>query len=143
MTDSTQAQAEPEGTDKGIVVTPPFSPHQLESRKGKSERTSVPGHNLLSLSTPFTISSSFPNVHLVPQDREMVTEGSNTRAARNMTPKMTRKGNFWVAGLTLEWGKEPGVLRSGSHSNIPQLRAGRIPTAALSITIQEREYTKL
>lgn len=50
MTDSTQAQAEPEGTDKGIVVTPPFSPHQLESRKGKSESTSVPGHNLLSLS---------------------------------------------------------------------------------------------
>lgn len=120
MTDSTQAQAEPEGTDKGIVVTPPFSPRQLESRKGKSESTSVPGHNLFSLSTPFTISSSFPNIHLVPQDRETVIEGSNTRAARDVTPKMTRKGNFWVAVLTPEWGKEPGVQKSESHSNIPQ-----------------------
>lgn len=142
MTDSTQVQAEPEGTDKGIV-TPPFPLINLSLGKGSQKAHQFWSQPVISLSTPFTISSSFPNVHLVPQDRETVIEGSNTRAARDVTPKMTRKGNFWVAGLTLEWGKEPGVQRSGSHSNIPQLRAGRIPTAAFSIMIQEREYTKL
>lgn len=61
------------------VVTPPFSPHQLESRKGKSEvLASVPGHNLSYLSTPFTISPSFPKVPMAPQDREIVIEEGKT-----------------------------------------------------------------
>lgn len=52
-------------------MTPPFSPHQLKSRKGKSEvLTSVPGHNLFYLSAPFTASPSFPKVLMAPQDRE-------------------------------------------------------------------------
>lgn len=94
------------------VVTPLFSPHQLESRKGKSDViTSVPGHNLFYLTTPFTISSSFPKIHLAPQDREIIIEKSKTKAAGDMSPKMMRKGDFWVPGLMLESGKEPGIDR--------------------------------
>lgn len=56
----------PLDTNGGCDTT--ISPHQFEFRKGKSEvLTSVPGHNLSYLSTPFTISPSFPKVPMAPR----------------------------------------------------------------------------